>query len=72
MKFLITFTLVDYQRSRRTALVLANSKGQAHRVLIQSLEDDDLENLSKIQFQRMDNVLTMGNMVSPNVLAVIY
>ncbi len=72
MKFQVVFTLVDFNDDRRTALVLADSKGQARRVLTQSLELDDLENISGIEFQRMDSIDTMTRTNSATVLSVIY
>ncbi len=72
MKYLITFTITDYQRSRRTALVLADSKGQAFRVLTQHLDLLQLDGTSSIEYKRTDTLTTMLSMKSPAVLANIY
>lgn len=72
MNFLVIFTLVDYQRSRRTALILADSKGQAHRVLVQNLSIEELENLSSIKYDAMHSISTISKMSGPVLLGIIY
>ncbi len=72
MKFLVIFSLVDYQRTRRTALVMADSKGQAHRVLIQSMSTEELEALSRIEYRVTHTITTMSKMSNPSVLGIIY
>ncbi|KKM25857.1 hypothetical protein LCGC14_1590660 [marine sediment metagenome] len=71
MKFLVVFTLTDYQRSSRTALVLADSKGQAHRVLIQNMSTEELEILGSIEYRASHTISTMLNISSPTVLGVL-
>lgn len=72
MKFLVVFTLTDHNATRRTVLVLADSKGQAYRVLVQSLRFNELDDVGRIEFRRMDTIATMTKMKSPSVLARIY